>query len=271
MSIQNGERLVTKQDLADMYQGILPYLGGMPEMLANKFSKGDLYSTDEKMIGQWIDGKPLYQRTIRIDNPTFDNTNKQFYVNFSNVQIDTPTAVNAYYASTGDGVLRTLETHGKISGFGVQRNTSPVPNSFYIQATESGTYSITIFVTIQYTKVNDTAISIGEAIDYSTDEKVVGTWIDSKPLYQKTVSITMPNTNSEVDLGLTGIENIVKITGTLVNNSGAVAIFNPSYGIEIITYYNTTTNRLNIAYSKSASWVHGLTAYVTIQYTKATT
>ena len=117
------------------------------------------YSTEEKQVGKWIDGKPLYQRTIRIDNPTFDNTNKQFYVNFSNVQIDTPTAVNAYYAGTADGVLRTLEKHSKISGFGVQRNTSPVPNSFYMQATESGTYSITIFVTFQYTKTTDEPIT----------------------------------------------------------------------------------------------------------------
>ena len=63
MSVQNPERVVTKQDLADFYQCILPYLGGMPDILANKFSKGDMYSTDGKMIGQWIDGKPLYSKT----------------------------------------------------------------------------------------------------------------------------------------------------------------------------------------------------------------
>lgn len=30
MSVTNGQRLVTKQDLKDFYDGILPYLGGSP-------------------------------------------------------------------------------------------------------------------------------------------------------------------------------------------------------------------------------------------------
>lgn len=41
-------------------------MGVYPSAIANKFSKGDLYSTDEKMIGQWINGKPLYQRVIPV-------------------------------------------------------------------------------------------------------------------------------------------------------------------------------------------------------------
>ena len=62
--LTNPNNVVTEERLAQFYQQILPYLGGMPDILANKFNRADLYSTDEKLIGRWIDGKPLYQRTI---------------------------------------------------------------------------------------------------------------------------------------------------------------------------------------------------------------
>ena len=64
MSLTNPNKVVTEERLSEFYTGIFPYLGGMPEMVANKFSKSDIYSSTEKMIGQWTDGKPLYQKTI---------------------------------------------------------------------------------------------------------------------------------------------------------------------------------------------------------------
>ena len=64
MSLTNPKDVVTEERLKDFYDGIYPYLGGMPEILANKFSRSDIYSTTEKMIGQWTDGKPLYQKVI---------------------------------------------------------------------------------------------------------------------------------------------------------------------------------------------------------------
>ena len=55
MSVPNGDRTVTKQDLADFYGEILPYLGGMPSLE---------YSTEEKVVGKWITGDILYQKTV---------------------------------------------------------------------------------------------------------------------------------------------------------------------------------------------------------------
>lgn len=51
--------------------------------------------------------------------------------------------------------------------------------------------------------------------DFSTTEKRIGTWIDGKPLYQKTITGTTPNTlNSEVILGtISGMETMVSIDG----------------------------------------------------------
>ena len=60
MSVQNPNRVATKQDLANMYQKILPYLGGG----GGGGSSSMNYSTDEQVIGTWVNGKPVYQRTL---------------------------------------------------------------------------------------------------------------------------------------------------------------------------------------------------------------
>ena len=37
--------------------------------LENKVNSGHVYSTEEKVVGTWINGKPIYQRNIVLDNP----------------------------------------------------------------------------------------------------------------------------------------------------------------------------------------------------------
>ena len=189
MSVQNPERLATKQDLADMYSGILPYLGGMPEVLANKFSKGDLYSTDEKMIGTWIDGKPLYQRMLEFGEiaigafPITDisswNIDQIVKMDGLWLRKDAP----CWYNFTGVD----SQTKGVCVVYGDHTGGTYIYNaSNYVVAKA--------YVFYQYTKTTDSSISIGEATDYSTDEKIIGTWLSGEPIYQKTVSCgALPN------------------------------------------------------------------------------
>lgn len=41
--------------------------------LSGTVSEGDIYSSTEKVVGEWIDGKPLYQVTKRFDLGTAAN------------------------------------------------------------------------------------------------------------------------------------------------------------------------------------------------------
>lgn len=52
----------------------------MAETMA-ELNKGDLevYSTDEKQIGVWIDKKPLYRKVIEVTSPSSANTNTTVY------------------------------------------------------------------------------------------------------------------------------------------------------------------------------------------------
>ena len=69
MSLTNPKNVVTEERLSEFYHQILPYLGNVPDLVMSKFKQSDIYSTSERIVGQWVDGKPLYQKTIRILNP----------------------------------------------------------------------------------------------------------------------------------------------------------------------------------------------------------
>ena len=51
--------------------------------LENKVNSGHVYSTEEQVVATWIDGKPIYQRIIVLDNPIEFESNKWFTIDDS--------------------------------------------------------------------------------------------------------------------------------------------------------------------------------------------
>jgi hypothetical protein len=267
MSLTNPNTVVTEQRLNDFYQGILPYLGGMPEMLANKFSKGDLYSTDEKMIGQWIDGKPLYQKTFEVGylaNKSFTQVNITTLMNTVDTVIDLQgIAVNESNKSVrplclADGIDDTNNIRMDI----IYENNS-IYNLRVVTNANWGENAYKIYSTLKYTKTTDSAISIGNDTDYSTEEKIIGTWIDGKPIYQK---VLRPSSDITITTSMTNIHDVSDLNiETLVE--GAVHRF-PNQGTSMLEtdydsgYIRAKTLSVNLPY-----YTNGFTI---IQYTKTT-
>lgn len=78
MAIQNDNTFLSKGDLKAYHEKILPYLGGNFMISTNN---SDYYSTDEKVVGVWTDGKPLYQKTVILSNQKFGNKGTTKYYN----------------------------------------------------------------------------------------------------------------------------------------------------------------------------------------------
>lgn len=262
MSVQNPERVVTKQDLADFYGQILPYLGGMPEILANKFSKGDMYSTDEKMIGQWIDGKPLYQKT-----KTMTIGNSSGWQTFAHGISDIDTVIESHgfikYSNEFYNLPHCTSTSGASMG------VTATGTYIYIQApSKSGAPAA---VTLTYTKSTDSPISIGSDTDYSTDEKIVGTWIDGKPIWQKTINFgALPNnTSKSVAHNISNISTVCNIYGIGVGSNiyQPFPILNDATPNKSVALWCDNTNVTVRATNEDYSAMVG---YITIQYVKAT-
>lgn len=111
-----------------------------------------------------------------------------------------------------------------------------------------------------------------EVSSYSTEEKIVGTWIDGRPLWQKTVNIgTLPNTTSkEVNHNISNIENIISYTGVAINNGASLMIGYcgnyPNHEADIGIVVSTSKIYIQTYNDRSAY----KNTYITLQYTKTT-
>lgn len=88
--------------------------------------------------------------------------------------------------------------------------------------------------------INNKVTKLTNATTYSTDETVIGKWINNKPLYRKVLTGTLPTGSGENTFNFSGI-NIINFYGEIKATSGATFLIN--------TYYTPIT-----AYSIS-SWI----------------
>ena len=151
-----------------------------------------IYSLEEREVGTWTDGRPLYQRT-------FSGS-----WNISDSWIDTGEDIPNGWAVKAEAVV--YESDG--NAIQVLSNISP-NGDIYLYSLRSGITYVVNYFTIWYTKTTDTPGSaqytpLGvPAVHYSIDEQIIGTWIDGNTVYQKTYvfdqSIAIPG-NSYADI-----------------------------------------------------------------------
>ncbi len=244
---------ITAQNFKDFYGEIRPYLSGQVPTFANAFNRSDLYSTDEKIIGSWTDGKPVYQRTLTglsVSATAGDWITLPFTIPNCDFIVDAKIYRGEFKA------MLTVKTIQQTLNYGIQ---------FIVDETRSDIHT----VTLQYTKTTDQAIKVGTGNDYSTDEQIIGTWIDGKPLYQKTLDL---GTNFAIE----DVNEVTIGTYTTIN----VCVYSAFYMMDTTNNYNIylpATSYINksngslqaIALQKWAgtSYRH---VYYTVQYTKTT-
>ena len=120
--------------------------------------------------------------------------------------------------------------------------------------------------------------------NYSTDEQVVGTWIDGKPIYQKTITGTFPSTASTSIFGVgaiiaTNINEIVDYKGkaTYLGSAGEKSLTQTfpvlTIGLDQSTKiwgYTDTSDNLKLYGVNSNQSFANRPFVFTIQYTKTT-
>lgn len=116
---------------------------------------------------------------------------------------------------------------------------------------------------------------LNKSFDYSTDERVVGVWVNGKPLYEKTIV-----TNQDISrTNYTVAHNIQNIECVFVENAFLFSVNDGiSYPLNIILYNSHTTtdtlairvDRTNITFWMQTSWGVHWDKYITLRYTKTT-
>ena len=134
------------------------------------------------------------------------------------------------------------------------------------------------------TKVNglDTRVQILEnggdrSLNYSTSEQVVGTWIDGKPLYQKTFHIEPTFTEQSraytVQTGLTNVDEVVGYdeVGMINQALRSLPMFNNSGQLLLKSQYRPQADEIEV-YCAASTIATDVYPYVdiTMRYTKTT-
>lgn len=238
-----------------------------------------IYNEEEKQVGVWIDGRPLYQKTFAFLNRAIS------------------TGVNTLTTLTTLGYreiteVRGIMTNSAHTGFFVLNcygNEDYFVN--YLHITDAGELNLhagdtwptpNIYITIRYTKTADAAGSGGykaygfSPVIYSEEEREVGVWIDGRPLYQKTAAFGSIGAGSQtVPMGISNVGDVVALSATAVLPNGSLVVLPltyantsliPNYGVGVAEYNPTTGNvTLNIGADRTLS-----RGYITLQYTKTT-
>lgn len=220
-----------------------------------------VYSEEEREIGVWKDGKPLYQKTV--DCGTLPNASGIHVAhnisNLADVVCIFGCAVNSSYTSIPLPYPDTV----------LEYNVNVSVDTTYISiSTGRDRTQFTGYITIQYTKTTDQAGS-GQwtpqgvpAHHYSTDEQVVGTWIDGSTIYERVFDlgsdISIPNTEFvETSIDATNISKVIQVTGMY------------STGVTVYPLMaNIGNNKIRLQSDRNGA-VGASVRYVILSYTKS--
>lgn len=149
-----------------------------------------VYSLDEREIGVWTDGKPLYQRTIQIGPMSKSNSWQSYNHNILN--IDTIVMARGWMKDITNNISYWYEipqSRANTSN-GISIEVTDTVINYFHNWLDNVTDS---YITLQYTKTTDTPgsgtwTSGGvKTVHYSENEQVIGTWIDGSTLYERTL------------------------------------------------------------------------------------
>lgn len=226
-----------------------------------------IYSTEEREIGVWTDGKPLYEKTIDF-GAIPNSTSKSVAHNISNLD----------KVVSFDGVMISSDSFETVPS-GENSNFRLTANDTNVNVVTSANWNdwSSSFITLRYTKSTDVAGSgtwTPQGVPthhYSTDEHIIGTWIDGKTLYEKTVSFgsISQGQSKEVNHGISNFGALINMFGACYNTSDlAWTIF------QIVDDADTYIRKVNVNATRikvySGSHSQALSdAYITIQYTKS--
>lgn len=151
--IDHTDELVVKQDLKDFYDKIYPYL--------NTVSACN-YSESERVVGTWIDGKPVYEKTI-VD--TLPETSTDGVTVSKNILLNTPIdkVISIIAIRQEQGIRGAVplemsifsdDTFKRI-GVAVYGNGSTIPNRVKLENSSSVVSNMEVYVTVRYTKTTD--------------------------------------------------------------------------------------------------------------------
>lgn len=225
-----------------------------------------IYSDEEREIGVWRDGKPLYQKNFWLSSRVSIKNDFTTIIDSDTTAHSIENIVSGcvYDNNGGSDLKRVRLLTGDIA---LLISNS---NQLIAWASTNSIYSAVGYM-LQYTKTTDTPGSGtwttqgALAHHYSTDEHIIGTWVDGKPLYEKTwkfgsAIIIEANVWTNMPISNSTIKNVIGVKGYNLH-SGKLTCWD---GLSATA---DTGNYVKILHSRNPSMS---VSCLTLQYTKTT-
>ena len=220
-----------------------------------------IYSTEEREIGVWTDGKPLYQKT---------------YIGLNVEILNANTWYDTGLLASGVDVFVVGEM------IDINNQAYPVNVAFMSSNTKIGiscgmSNRTGVILTIQYTKTTDVAGSgtwTPQGVPthhYSTNEQVVGTW-NGETLYERIFEVSHTFTQGDNDIELQS--NVDFVSSDIKTYDATTVLSNGSASKRVSalandTLYVNASNKLIMYFSCTNASVGTRTVRVVAQYTKS--
>lgn len=228
------------------------------------------YSDEEIVIGQYM-GKPLYRKVIDLGNVS--------------VPYNTWTYVANEQSSIQPKSATFYDTKNVPYSVAVYNNNGSIEIMHFRPSVTLGTEGALLI--LEYTKTTDEADSfhpsmiktfpsakrmvVADFEDYSTDEIVIGRWIDGRPIYRRTFEGT--SVASAVLLEIDPSIRCISLKGYINKDNDMIFEYNSYYssGLFICVYQQINHNGKNtvIMYVVGSAYV-GKPCVTTIEYIKTT-
>lgn len=222
---------------------------------------------DEKIVGAWIDDTPVYQKIIKTSTP---GSLDWSYVGATSEDIKQLISIEGFIDLVDDTQLIIPNNDiNYLIGIKSVNNELQVKVNSYDKITNK-----TMYLIAKYIKKDDITIADKEVFDtenlYSTDEKIIGEWINGKRLYQKTFYVSTPtaaNAWGNVKNVGNDIEQMVSFNAVMsLDDKTFIPI--PHSEVDSLTGIRLQQSTGNIQiYTQQANFLNK-PVYITMKYTR---
>ena len=150
INILDGEISTDKMPAEDMSEIVTP----LPSVMSRRMK----YSTDEQIVGEWIDGKPLYQKVIKGVMPTVttDGTLVRSFVSTDISNTDFRIPVNGFIEYSDASISLSMISNGNLGDAGtLVRWAFDSYNRIRIDSSIVAYSDLDVYFIVQYTKTTD--------------------------------------------------------------------------------------------------------------------
>lgn len=134
------------------------YVNGQAVAPIGYATLGHNYSTDEQVVGTWIDGKPLYEKTIAIEKNTLSSGEHTYNHGIANV--DLIFAENGFGKGSTGYNFPVPNPHGSWTQWGVGLyDITTTEFKMYFGSNLINRGVDYIYLTFAYTKTTDTGVN----------------------------------------------------------------------------------------------------------------